>query len=245
MFPSTKKCLEIETKGSYSTTVIGILIATVTIAIGLSMFGVWADAFDGSQNDDFDLPYIPENNPLKDLNSKETSEMKVSEGVENLDEASLVISDELVPERGCLGCFDTVPGTLKVVEEVLPEGPLPLCIDNEWLSQYHIVVESVGGYAPVWGEVYLDQNKADDCYQGIIKAHFEARPVDDCPCTVLYYVTFYVEEPICLDSNHLPEGFDQSVTLDKWVCGSYFSVWEGCHLPEQQFVVILAHKAMN
>ena len=247
MFPSTKKCLDIETNGSYSTTVIGILIIAVTVSIGLSMLGVWTNALDGSQNNDFDLPFLPEN-PLKDMNSQEiTSEDVSSEDQSNevLDGALLVICDESVPEGGCLGRFDTVPGTLKVIEEVLPVGPLPLCITNDWLADYHIVVESVGGYEPLMGKIFLNQMKGDDCFEGIIYANFEARPVPGCPCTVNYYVTFTVKEPICLDSNHLPEGFDQDKTLDKWVDASYCSIWQGCHLPEQQFVVILAHKAMS
>ncbi|MFX0076215.1 MAG: hypothetical protein ACFE96_12285, partial [Candidatus Hermodarchaeota archaeon] len=60
MFESTKPCLFKETNGSYSNTVMGILIITVSLSIGLSVLGVWIVALDGSQEDTFDLPYIPE-----------------------------------------------------------------------------------------------------------------------------------------------------------------------------------------
>ena len=245
MFPSTKKCLDIETNGSYSTTVIGILIIAVTVSIGLSMFGVWANAFNGSQNDDFDLPFIPEN-PLKDMNSPEISVVSTDMSSEVPDEAWLVIHDESVPEGGCLGRFDTVPGQLYTENEVLPTGPLPLCINNAWLSDYSLDVVSIGGYSPVCGSVILDQLKDDGCFTGKIKANFDdGTVVPGCPCAVVYHVTFTVDCPICLDSNHLPQGFDQTKTLDKEVDVSYCSIWEGCHLDTQQFMVILTHKARS
>jgi hypothetical protein len=226
----------------------GILIITVSLSIGLSVLGVWVIALDGSQEDSFDLPLIPEKKSVKDIISQEApSDPQDSDGQsgEISDEACMGECDEPVPESGYGGCFDTEPGYIEVVDAVLPDGPLPLCIDNEWLSQYYVVVNSVGGYSPNWGAIYLNQMKGDECFEGIVFMHFDEIILDGCPCATNYLITFFVCEPICLDSNHLPEGFDQDVYLDKWVEVCFAMEWEGCHLDTQTFMVILAHKAMS
>ena len=250
MFKSTKPCLCEETNGSYSNAVIGILIITIALSMGLSVLGVWVNALDGSQEFTFDLPFIPEKKSVKDIISQEdSSEGQTSESQfrEVSEEACVGECDEPVPESGYLGCFDTVPGTLEIVEDAtyLPEGPLPLCIDNDYLANYYMTVVSVGGYSPNWGAIFLNQMKGDECFEGVIYADFEEIDLDGCPCTVEYFITFYVCEPICLDSNHLPEGFDQDVYLDKWVEVCFATEWEGCHLDTQEFMVILAHKTMS
>ena len=71
MFKSTEPCLCKETNGSYSNAVMGILIITISLSIGLSVLGVWVNAFDGSQEDSFDLPLIPEKKSLEDIISQE------------------------------------------------------------------------------------------------------------------------------------------------------------------------------
>jgi hypothetical protein len=251
MCPSNIQCLENETNDSYSNAVIGILIIIISLSLGLSMLGVWVNASNGSQEDTFDLPFIPEKKSVTDINSQEiSSETKISEVLpcEVRDGAFGGLCDEPVPECDCLGCFDTDPGTLEVNEELskLPTGPLPLCIDNDYLDDYYLIVESVGGYSPDWGFVYLNQKKGDWMFEGVLTAHFDATEIaGSCPCAVMYNITFTTKNPICLDSNHLPYGFDQSKTLGKEVCVSYSSMWEGCPWDTQKFMVILAHKAMS
>ena len=71
MSQSTKPCLFKETNGSYSNAVIGILIITITLSMGLSVLGVWINAFDGSQEDSFDLPLIPPAIYICDLPSQQ------------------------------------------------------------------------------------------------------------------------------------------------------------------------------
>jgi hypothetical protein len=250
MYPTNINSLEIETNGSYSNAVIGILIITISLSLGLSVLGVWVNALDGSQEETFDLPFIPEKKSVKDIISQEiSSETKISEvlSCEVTDGAFGGLCDESVPESGCLGCFDTDPGTLEVNEALskLPTDPLPLCIDNDYLDDYYLIVESVGGYSPIWGALFLNQMKGDCGFEGVLTAHFENMGTLGCPCVTTYNITFTTKDPICLDSNHLPVGFDQSVTLDKEVCVSYASKWEGCHKDTQKFMVILAHKAMS
>lgn len=250
MFSSTKPCLYKETNDSYSSTVIGILLVALTITVGLSVLGVWVNAENGSQNDDFEFPFIPKKNQITEI----ASEITISQGQssEVSDGAYLGLCDGPVPECGSVGRFDTVPGTLEIdwSNTYLPSesDPLPLCIDNAWLSDYYMTVTSIGGYSPKCGAVLLNQLKGGTCFEGVIIANFEERPVaGTCPCEVDYYITFTTKDdlPICLDSNHLPQGFDQTKTLDKWVDVCYVSTWEGCHLGTQEFMVILAHKAMS
>ena len=250
MYSSNIQCLEKETNDSYSKSVKGILIIIISLSLGLSMLGVWVNALNGSQKSTFDLPFIPEKNSVKDLISQEiSSETKSSEvlSCEDSDGAFGGLCDVSVPESGCLGCFDTDPGTLEVREDLskLPTDPLPLCIDNNYLDDYYLVVESIGGYSPNWGKVFINQMKGDFCFEGVLTAHFEEIFMDGCPCVTLYNITFTTKDPICLDSNHLPVGFDQSKTLGKEVCVSYCSQWKGCHLDSQKFMVILAHKTMS
>ena len=252
MFKSTKPCLCKETNGSYSNAVIGILIITITLSMGLSVLGVWVNALDGSQEDSFDLPFIPEKKSVEDIISQEiSSEIQISgdRSSEVSDGAFMGLCDGPVPESGSIGRFDTVPGTLEIdyANSNLPTADeiLPLCIDDAYLSQYYMNVVSIGGYSPVWGAIIINQLKGEDCFEGVINANFRETILDDCPGTVNYYVYFTVENPIGLDSNHLPVGFDQSVILEKWVDVCFATKWKGCELPNQEFMVILAHKAMS
>ena len=106
MFKSTKPRLCEETNGSYSNAVMGILIITVSLSIGLSVLGVWVIALDGSQEVTFDLPLIPEKKSVKDIISQEaSSDPLVSEG------ESSEVSDE-----ACMGeCNEPVPVAIWVV----------------------------------------------------------------------------------------------------------------------------------
>ena len=253
MFQSTKPCLCKETNGSYSNTVMGILLITISLSMGLSVLGVWVNAFDGSQEDSFDLPLIPEKKSLEDIISQEaSSDPKASEGQssEVSDEACMGVCDGLVPECGDVGRFDTVPGTLEVDEaaSVLPTGALPLCIDNDWLDDYFLIVESIGGYTPIWGKLYINQLKGGYCFEGKLNAHFEEIVIlGTCPCVVTYNITFTTDDPICLDSNHVPLAIDpdQTQILEKWVFVTFKTEWKGCDDDLQAFMVILAHKAMS
>lgn len=90
MYPSNNMCLENETKGSHSKAVIGILVITVIVLIGLSLLGVAENvaAKNGIQNNK--LPF---------------------------DATTSWMGDEPVPEnlQGELGPFDTVRGTMDIV----------------------------------------------------------------------------------------------------------------------------------
>ena len=65
MSQSTKPCLFKETNGSYSDTVMRILVITITLSVGLSVLGVSVSVVNGFQEDDFEYPLIPENKPIE------------------------------------------------------------------------------------------------------------------------------------------------------------------------------------
>jgi hypothetical protein len=255
--------LEIETNGSYYKVVTGIILFTIALTVGLSIMGVGDVAQNGFQQD-FELPFIPENK-LSDESSLEirfsedlSQEIKyLSENSEDsFSEAAFCgSSDVLVPKKGVFGPFDTVPGEMELIRSVLPVDPLPLKITNEYLDDYWILVGTTGGYSWVDGCIKVMQAKSDesiwDNVVGIID--ITAMPVQGPHGWAYYNLTFTVsgDHPIILDSNHPPDSplGDFCVwgpsDLDKFVHLKVSTTWEGCHLPEQQFMVILAHKVMS
>ncbi|MFX0009252.1 MAG: hypothetical protein ACFE9R_02965 [Candidatus Hermodarchaeota archaeon] len=253
MFQALKPVSKRETKGSYSITVIGIILITVIITLGLSVLGVGINAQDGIRDKDQEMPYIPERPEIISHEippeKKISADQSIEVSSEVTDGAIVGLCDVPVPNSGCFGPFDTVRGTLTITEENLPTwDALPLCIDDAMLEGYYVIVRSYGGYTPVRGGFAVDQMK-DNEIEGFIYMTFEevtdAYKTDNDCCAVRYWkVTFHLCEDICLDSNHTPVGFEDK-TLDKEVYLYGCMTWTGCERPEQEFSVILAHKAMS
>jgi len=271
MFKSTKPCLCEETNGSYSYTVLGILLITVSLSMGLSVLGVWVNAFDGSQEDTFDLPLIPEKKTLEDIISKDDSSQFKNFGDQSTeinsaglslecsedefsDEAISGLCDVSVPECGSFGPYDTETGTMEIVGMTLPTDPLPLCIDNDYLMPFEIIVRTTGGYVPDGGWICVYQGFGDkEEFKGkiLIRSDLGTPVAEVCGATD-YVLTFYVCDPIILESNHIPDSplgdfcvWSDYDDLQKEVYLCVHSIWEGCFLDEQEFMVILAHKAMS
>lgn len=277
MYPNKYKRLQKETIGSHSKAVIGILIATMVLAVGLSILGVWGNnnAKNGVQKDDNETPFTPENKPLDNKISEEKSaETKISNEIpleikpNEVDSSKFYISEDdfsgalivgssdvSVLEGTCINDLDTVPGQITITEEVLPNEPLPLCITQEWLDQYYVIADVTGGYEPLGGIIIVTQGEGDkaEC-RGLIKIIPE--PVsdgccDNCCVPKEWKFTFQLcDGPICLESNHLPIVPDgwwtcPDKTLQKEVDLCIKTKWAGCCLEEQEFIVILAHKAMS
>ncbi|MHA2288429.1 MAG: hypothetical protein ACXABG_06545 [Promethearchaeota archaeon] len=258
MFQRTKPCLFKETNGSYSNAVIGILIITISLSMGLSVLGVSANVFNGFQEDNFELPLIPENKYSEESSDDLSKGIKMSSNIpeDNFSEAYISgASDVSVPEKGVFGPFDTVPGTIEIFAQNLPEEPLPLKITDEYLDDYWVVVGTYGGYSWIDGYIKVMQAKSDETIWDNIVGYIEitATEILGPHGWTTYNLTFTVvgDHPIILDSNHPPVsplgdfwvfGPDN---LDKWVWFKVSTTWEGCRLPEQQFMVILAHKALS
>ncbi|MFX1378267.1 MAG: hypothetical protein ACFFA4_04165 [Promethearchaeota archaeon] len=254
MYPDNINCLEIETNDSYSKVVTRILLITIIVTVGLSILGAWDVAQNDIQQDDFELSFIPENK----FSGEYSSEINISDDFSQEKKLFSIAtfcgsSDVSVPEKGCFGPFDTLPGDMEIAAQVLPDEPLPLCIDNDYLDDYYIIVGTYGGYAWVDGWINVMQTKSDECIVGVIDIRSDPIEYADGTHGWSYYMlTFYIEgHPIILDSNHIPDsplgdffvcGPDN---LDKWVFLKVCTIWEGCEKPEQEFMVILAHKALS
>ena len=237
MFKRTKPCLYKETNGSYSNAVIGILCITISLSMGLSVLGVWFNAFDGFQEDNFEMPLIPEKKPLEDIISQDTSsEFKISgdqstevnsvrvssEHSEDIfsDEAISGLCDVSVPEKGLFEGFDTEAGEMVIDDLLLPAEPLPLKLTDAYLDGSYIIVGTLGGYSWVDGCIKVIQTKSDDRFiwdniQGYIDITSTELVDYGLHGWDYYNLTFTVRgnHPIILDANHVPD----SPLGDFWV----------------------------
>jgi len=258
MYPNIKHCLNIETKGSYSKAVTGIIIITLALTVGLTILGVWEPEQNGIQQESYNMPFVPENKISEESSSETTSSEDRSEEIitssetieEDFSEAAVSGSGDVpVLECGAVRGLDTVAGTLEIVSEVLPQGPLPLCMDQAWLDKWSVTVESYGGYEFQNGFMVIKQKDIDDQYIRIV----ELNSYFDHPNDV-YVLGFELcdpTHPILIESNHVPTIIGDwfcvipDKELDKRVDLCFMTTWSGCFLDEQEFLVILAHKAMS
>ena len=166
--------------------------------------------------------------------------------------------------KDCL--IDTVPGIMFVTYNI-PEI-LPLCLTEDYINNnFAITVISYGGYHPDdlgCQQMIIKQNKNDNPYSivGIVDIDWtESSFICQNPdlacygCEVYQYDAVFTlpDGPLQLDSNHLPtivaNGADcewfcdgtPSPNLDKWVCVSVCTSWEGCHEVDQKFTLIWIH----
>ncbi|MFX1408406.1 MAG: hypothetical protein ACFFBW_15755 [Promethearchaeota archaeon] len=258
MYLHNIQCLDKETKGSYSQAVTGIIIVTLVVSVGLAILGVWEPELNGIEEKDYDMPFIPENKISEESSSESSIPTDLSEEIMTTSETSeeyfsdATISgtgNVLVLECGAVCDLDTKRGTLEIVDENLPCEPLPLCIDNDYLGNYWVLVESYGGYEFKGGYMVVKQKDCDDQFVKIvlIDSYFE-HP------NMMYKIGFELcdpSHPIVLESNHVPDIIGDwfcvipDKELDKRVDLMFCTTWSGCFLPEQDFLVILAHKAMS
>jgi len=258
MYPNIKQCLNIETKGSYSKAVIGIIIITLAFSMGLIILGVWEPEQNGIQQDYNNMPFVPENKISEESSSEPSSSEDLSEEIrtssettgEDFSEAAISgSSDVSVLECGAVCGLDTEAGTLEIVSEVLPQDPLPLCIDQAYLDDWSVTVQSYGGYVFEEGVMVIKQKDSNDQYIKIVKlSESFNHPYME------YVLGFELCDPthsIVLESNHVPEIIGDwfcvipDKELDKRVDLCFMTTWSGCFLDEQEFLVILAHKTMS
>ena len=268
MYSNQKKCLGNETIGSRSKAVIGILMVTLMLAFGLSILGVWGcDNANGVQSDVRDTPFIPDKNPAEnkiseddsseikssggDVSQKTESENSISDVKVSIDitsEAAISgTSDGSVAYKGLFGPFDVEAGSIDIVSAVLPDpevDELPICITQDYLDNYGMIVAVKGGYTPVSGAIHIFQNKY--CLQGVVEIVWTE--VETICCTTTWEASLVLTDGnICLESNQLPTvGDDFCISgpddLDKDVWMLVCSTWSGCDQPDQIFKIILAHK---
>ncbi len=259
MYPNIKHSLAIETNGSYSKAVTGIII-TLAFTVGLIILGVWEPEQNGIQQENIKIPFVPENKISDESSSEPTSSEDLSEEIvtssENTEEdfsdaAVSGSSDVLVLEVGSVCDLDTEAGTLEIVDSTnLPTDPLPLCMDQAWLDQWDIQVQSYGGYEYKGGIMVIKQKDIDDQYIKIVIRR-EGVAEHGYYDYLLGFELCDPSHPIVLESNHVPTIIGDwfcvipDKELDKRVDLCFVTTWTGCFLPDQEFLVILAHKAMS
>jgi len=153
-------------------------------------------------------------------------------------------------ESGCWGPMSTEQGWIEFYDEYIP-GELPLCLNNETLRGWYVDVYVYGGYNPWELGGYIDVWQKG-YNQGRIKVLWTH--MGDGPCCAYDYwrATFYVNEPVCLESSqypdvspwaiHYPDG--QETIPGKSVCLQIMTYWTGCvphEVPSQDFTIIHSH----
>ena len=135
--------------------------------------------------------------------------------------------------------FDTVPGSIEIVDWYIPEI-MPLCLTQEELDMWFVDLVVIGGYELVCGYIDVYQKGA---YVGTIYVDWNVVHDDVLCCVDYYYISFY-GGPICLDSNQYPDvcaPFDLCAPFDtipgKEVTFDLYSCWTGCSEPNQNFAI--------
>ncbi len=180
--------------------------------------------------------------------------------------SELETDDVHIAQSCVLEDLDTEPGEI-TIEDYYYDDPLPLCVTPEVLSDWFVLVKSVGGYVPTGGDIQFWQKGEliwNDCYgnghQMYLGYGIDVEDVTDiygtapCCCARWYNLTIDTscENWACIDSNQYPpvcEGctitdFEEGMTIpDKEVDVYIWMDWEGCPMPSQEFEIIYAHKS--
>jgi hypothetical protein len=188
----------------------------------------------------------------EDLNNEPTTESQTNEPKSSGKGASSLPSSRADPivsiTEGGHAVFDTVPGRITLIDHYV-DDPLPLCIDDDEVSDWFLNFTVYGGYDFDWGAVFLYQEKNEQPCTGIIGMYLAETydPGMGC-CYEGIVVKFYVCEPICLDSNRLPivdwpfglchwEDPDRRIP-GKEVYATVVMEWSGCPQEPQSFKVL-------
>ncbi|MHA1965486.1 MAG: hypothetical protein ACW97G_12990, partial [Candidatus Thorarchaeota archaeon] len=148
-------------------------------------------------------------------------------------------------ESGCWGPMGTEQGYIMVDFYNIPDL-LPLCLDNETMAGYYVDIVVYGGYEPWDGYIAVCQK---DDFKGIINIAWTLMREAECGLD-FWRATFYVHEPISLDSNQYPDVTplfidvpdDQQTIPGKDVYFGFTTFWTGC-VPgnNQDFTIIQSH----
>jgi len=157
---------------------------------------------------------------------------------------------------------DTEEGSLIILEDNVPDfetDGVPLCIKQDIVDNWHVYIESKGGYHPSNNpennKIKIYQKKSD-CFLGTIYITWEDVTPDDADCcTTIWMASFTVvakdgSDCIAIESNKFPESsitspwsldkcVPEATDLDKWVRICLESEWCGCGCDSQCFEIIL------
>ncbi|MFX0053412.1 MAG: hypothetical protein ACFFAX_01090 [Promethearchaeota archaeon] len=180
---------------------------------------------------------------LNDLSAKAISWSVVSEI--NNDNIALIDNIELGSENAHW-VLEPEDGYIEITDYYLPEGDIPLCIDQAWLDQFYVVVHVYGGYELLEMGLWLEQK---DVWYRIDIVLLDWRE----GCGEDWYVFGLAlpdgVEKYSFDANNFPEvsppfelwhdpDYDD---LQKEINVYFHSLWTGCDLPAQEFTISLVH----
>jgi hypothetical protein len=184
---------------------------------------------------------------LNELSDKAISWSMFSES--NTDNIALIDTIELGPE-GAHWVLEPEDGFIDIYDYYLPEGDIPLCIDQAWLDQFYVIVHVYGGYDLLEMGLLLEQKGDWYCIDIV--------PLDRWgECSDMYYVYGLAlpdgVDKYSFDANNFPEvsapfelWHDPDVDdLEKEINVYFCSLWTGCDLPAQEFTISLVHCNMD
>ncbi len=147
-------------------------------------------------------------------------------------------------------CWELEPedGYIEIIESVLPEGDIQLCIDQAYLDQFYVYVHVYGGY--ILTDTCLMFEQKGECY----KVNVDWELIPGLCCSDYYYnltLSLVCGEPFCFDANNWPQVdppfrlFDSGEDdLQKKINAYFCSWWEGCPLDEQEFKIFKVHSSV-
>jgi hypothetical protein len=192
---------------------------------------------------------------FNELTDKAISWSDVSES--NTDNIALV--DKIGLSSDCADwVFDPADGYIQIVDEVLPPGPIPLCVDDTWLAPYYVTVYVVGGYELILDSWYLSFIQKNEL-RGYADVYLIEEWKGDCCADVYYKLGFKVsaDDPdgkICFDANNYPDVCDPFYYCPdpafceipgKEIQVHFNSLWSGCIEKDQQFTISLVQRDLS
>ena len=147
--------------------------------------------------------------------------------------------------------IDTEQGWIEVIDWY-HDDPLPLCITDEVVSDWKLIVSVYGGYEPQDGAIIVHQKGPICDIEGVIDIDWTKGLSAYCGPTVWRASFDVIDDCICLDSNQYPNVIAPECLCGPWVIDTdpgttipdkdveflWCTLWSGCLLPEQSFVVI-------
>ncbi|MFX1330105.1 MAG: hypothetical protein ACFE9W_00985 [Promethearchaeota archaeon] len=180
---------------------------------------------------------------FNDLSAKAISWSVVPET--NNDNIALIDNIELGSENAHW-VLEPEDGYIEIVNYSLPEGDIPLCIDQDWLDQFYVTVHVHGGYELLEIGLLLEQKDVwycidivqidlrEDCSDAWYR--FELRLPDGVE-EYSFDANNFPDVSPPFEIKHNPDYDDLQKEINVYFC----SLWTGCDLPAQEFTISLVH----
>ncbi|MHA2003885.1 MAG: hypothetical protein ACW960_07250 [Candidatus Thorarchaeota archaeon] len=183
---------------------------------------------------------------FNELSDKAISWSMFSES--NTDNIALI--DNMVLRSDCADwVLEPEDGFIEIVDYRLPQGDIPLCIDQAWLDQFYVVVHVYGGYDLLDIALWLEQKGETYCIEIVLRDRWNG----DCYSDWYYVYGLALPDGVekySLDANNFPDVSDPFKLwhdpdyddLQKEIYAYFVSLWTGCDLESQEFLISLVHR---